>query len=145
LSTDKALTKLTMNNSIITENGKAVIKVILCKAFNPPAFKSISAKTASKSPQPTVCHFGETEAFLVAILFMTNIPESAEVTKKIMIMALTKKLTISVRGRYSKKRNISASGLVANWLNAPLATLKSNHIALFPNTDIQIKLNKVGM
>src|SRR5690606_11397550 len=119
--------------------------VILCKAFRPPALSNISANVANNNPHPTVCHFGEIRAFLVAMLFITSIPESAEVTKKIMIMAITKKLTISVRGRYTKNQNIRASGLVVNWLNAPLAKLKTNHIAIYQNTDNQIKLNKVGM
>src|SRR5690606_25971606 len=107
--------------------------------------KSRSAKTASKTPQTIVCHFGETRAFLDAILFITNIPESAEVIKKIRIIAIVKKLIVSVKGKYSKKRNISASGSVASRLSVPLAILLSNQIALFPITDIQIKLNKVGI
>src|SRR5690606_26047783 len=61
------------------------------------------------------------------------------------IMAIVKKLAIFVNGKYSRNRNIRASGLLANWLNAPLATLTSNHIALLPKTDIHIKLNKVGI
>src|SRR5690606_37389864 len=140
---DKALTRLTINNNIIIENGKAVINVILCKAASPPALSNNNASAESKIPHPTVCHLGEFLAFLVAILFITNVPESAEVTKKMMIMAIVKKLSIFVNGKYSRNRNIRASGLLANWLNAPLATLTSNHIALLPKTDINIKVNKI--
>src|SRR5690606_994746 len=142
---DSALIRLMMNNSIIAENGNAVLNVILCRAVKPPAFDSNGAHTASRIPQPTVCHFRGIPASFVAILVMTNIPESAEVTKKTMMIAMVKKLTILVRGRYSKKRNIKASGSVANLLNAPSATFPSNQIALFPKTAIQIKLNIVGM
>src|SRR5690606_33364518 len=100
---------------------------------------------ASITPQNTICHFGDFLALRVAILVITKIPESAEVTKKIMIIPITAKLDIVDSGRYSKNLNISASELEANLLNAPFATLRSNQIALFPKTDIQIKLNKVGM
>src|SRR5699024_9421859 len=78
------------------------------------------------------------------ILFITNIPESAEVTKNMMIIDIVKKLVIELRGKYAKNSNINASGLLAIVLNAPSATFISNQMALFPNTDIQIKLNSVG-
>src|SRR5690606_8147833 len=103
---------------------------MLCKAFRNPAYKRKSDNTASRHPHNTVCHFGETFAFFVAMLFITNIPESAEVTKNIIIMAITKKLTMAGKGRYSKKRNISASGLSESLLSAPFASCKSNQIAL---------------
>src|SRR5690606_32413638 len=77
--------------------------------------------------------------------FMTNIPESAEVTKKTMMIAMVKKLTILVRGRYSIKPNNNASGSVANLINDPSATFTPNQIALFPKTTFQINLNIVGM
>src|SRR5690606_16513984 len=96
-------------------------------------------------PQPIVCHFGAIRAFFVAILFMTNIPESAEVTKKTMMIAMVKKLTIVVRGRYCKKRNINPSGSGASLVSATSATFTDKRSALLPTTAIQIKLNMVGM
>ena len=116
-----AFIRLTINNIMIMEKGNAVISVILCKAFNPPALSNNNASTASNTPQNTVCHFGETFAFFVAMLFITNIPESAEVTKKIRIINITKKLTMEENGIYSRNLNIKASGSPASWLSAPPA------------------------
>src|SRR5690625_6440444 len=78
------------------------------------------------------------------MLSMTRIPESAEVTKKIMIILMTRMLEKEVSGRYSKNRKVRASGSVASALSAPSARLKSNQMALFPKMAIKIKLNKVG-
>ncbi len=75
---------------MIIENGNAVISVIVCNACSPPVFNNMSAKMANKAPQKTICHFGDFGAFLVAILFITNMPESAEVTKKIIIIRITR-------------------------------------------------------
>ena len=129
---------------MINEKGSAVIRVMLCSASNPPAFNKNSAKTANSPPHPAICHLGEIFAFLVAMLFITNIPESAEVTKKIMMIPITIKLINLVNGRYSKNLNIRESGSVASALNAPSATWLSSHMALLPNTDIHIKLKIEG-
>ncbi len=61
------------------------------------------------------------------------------------MIEIANKLINLVNGRYSKKLNIKASGLLDNSLSSPFATFISNQIALFPNTDIQIKLNNVGI
>src|SRR5690625_3978197 len=78
------------------------------------------------------------------MLSMTRIPESAEVTKKIMIILMTRMLEKEVSGRYSKNRKVRASGAVASALSAPSARWKSNQMALFPKMAIKIKLKKVG-
>src|ERR1700750_1138950 len=94
--------RLTINKRTMIEKGNAVIKVMLWSAFNPPAFNCKRESTASKIPQNTICHFGDLVEFLVAMLFMTNIPESAEVTKKIIMMAITKNPVRVDKGIYSK-------------------------------------------
>lgn len=129
----------------MTANGSAVISVIVCNASRPPALSSIRAKVARSIPQNTIWILGDLLEFLEDILSITSIPESAEVTKKMIIIARTIKLKTLESGKYSKNLNIKASGSETRALSAPLATLKSNQIALFPKTDIQIKLNKVGM
>src|SRR5690606_1421361 len=129
----------------MTENGKAVIKVMLCKATKPPAFNNTRDIKANKLPHRTICLLEVLAAFLVAMLSITTIPESAEVTKNIMIIRITNKLVTLENGRYSKKLNISTSGLPAIRLKAPLACNLSIHMALLPYTVIQIKLNRVGM
>lgn len=58
---------------------------------------------------------------------------------------MTVKAKILESGRYSKNLNIRASGSETKALSAPFAILKSIQIALLPKTDIQIKLNSVGM
>ncbi|MNM89327.1 hypothetical protein D3C81_1015570 [compost metagenome] len=85
-----ALTRLTQKSSMMIEKGNAVMSVMVCKACNPPVFNNISAKMASRAPQNIICHFGDFSAFLLAILFITYIPESAEVTKKIIIIRITR-------------------------------------------------------
>src|SRR5690606_15019455 len=127
------------------EKGSAVIRVILWSASKPPAFNNNNANITSDIPQNTTCHFGDFLAFFVAILFITKIPESADVTKKIMMIAITTKLTIEESGRYSKNLNINAAGLDANSLSLPIATFRSNQTALFPKIVIQKKLNTLGM
>src|SRR5690606_14514852 len=104
----------TINSNIIAAKGRAVINVIVWRAFRPPALRSNNANTASRTPHHTTCHLGDFAAFLVAILFITNIPESADVTKKMTMIAITNPLVIEDKGMYSRNRNISASGSDAN-------------------------------
>src|SRR5690606_9699786 len=127
------------------EKGSAVISVMLCKASSPPTLSSSKDNPPSSTPQPMVCHLGEMRAFLVAMLFITNIPESADVTKNMIIITIVRILANVLSGRYSKKRNIRASGSPAKLLSAPLAIFISKYIALFPKTVIHTKLKSVGI
>src|SRR5690606_34883251 len=121
LSMDRALKRLTIKSNMITAKGKAVINVILCKACRPPAFRSINASVASKIPQPAVCHLGGIGALVVAMQFITNVPEYADHRKKMMLMTNNRKQASTVNGRYSRKRNNNAWGSVASRVNDPLA------------------------
>src|SRR5699024_884960 len=144
LSIASAFERLTTKSSMIMLNGKAVISVIVCNAWSPPTLRSNKARSASNPPKVIFCHLGEFFASRLAILSITSIPESAEVTKKIIITRMTMVLIISVKGRYFKNSKVNASGLEASIPRAPSAILKSNQMALFPKTDIQIILNSVG-
>jgi len=141
----RAFINETTNKIIMTANGSAVISVIVFNASSQPALSNIRANVARSIPQNTIWILGDLLEFLEDILSITSIPESAEVTKKMIIIARTIKLNTLESGRYSKNLNIKSSGSETKVLNAPFATLKSNQIALFPKTDIQIKLNNVGI
>lgn len=121
------------------------MSVIVCSASSPPALSNISDNVAKSIPQNTIWILGDLLEFFEEILSITNIPESADVTKNMMIIEITIKLKILERGRYSKNLNIRASGSDTREVSVPCATLKSIQIALLPKTDIQIKLNNVGM
>lgn len=80
----------------------------------------------------------------VAIWSITNAPESAEVMKNTAISTIAAIDSSCGIGRKSKKRNSSASTLVAVCASAPAAPCVSSQIALLPNTVIHTRLNAVG-
>src|SRR5690606_31896127 len=125
--------------------GKAVIKVMVCSDCNPPAFSNTKASNPNIPPQKTSCHLGEFVALLDEMLFITKMPESAEVTKKIKIIKIAKILTTFVNGKYSKNLNNKRSALSTTADNVPFAVCWSSHVALCPKKVIHKKLNKVGI
>ena len=71
-------------------------------------------------------------------------PESADVTKKMAIIATASTQIALAMGKLSKKENSRMSGLSTSLLNAPPTTFRSIQMAPLPNTVIQRKMNSDG-
>src|SRR5574344_1263188 len=100
---------------------------------------------AVRTPQNTFCHLGEWGLLDVEILFITRMPESADVTKKMAIIAMAIALIYFAIGKYSKKVNSKISGLSTNFLKAPLAILVSTQMAPVPKTVIHRNMKSDGI
>ncbi len=124
--------------------GSAAISVIACSAPSPPATSRTAAVTPSSAAQNSRCQTGDCALPRVAIWSITNAPESADVTKNTAISTIATIDSSCGNGRKSKKRNSSASTLVAVCASAPAAPCVSSQIALLPNTVIHTRLNAVG-
>src|SRR5690625_1869576 len=73
--------------TIIMENGNAAIISIFCKASNPPLYIRIIATALCASPQAILTVFGGNNDPFVVCIPSTNVAESADVMKNVMIKA----------------------------------------------------------
>jgi hypothetical protein len=80
----------------------------------------------------------------VEILFITRIPESAEVTKKIAIIVIAITQIALAIGKLSKNANSRISGSFTSLLSVPPNTFLSIQMAPFPKTVIQRKIKSEG-
>ena len=101
LSITKALQTPIAAINIIIAKGKALVMDAVCKAPNPPAKSKTDAITPWITTQKTLCQIGVYVAPPDASESTTKDPESAEVTKKVMIKITVIKDTIWVNGNLS--------------------------------------------
>ena len=84
-SSDKDLYKETIISNMMKENGKAATMSILCKASRPSADNKMTAMADCARPQITFTILdGSNEPFVVCMP-NTNVAESAEVMKNVLI------------------------------------------------------------
>ncbi len=102
------------------------------------------AVAPSTAAQNSRCQTGERAWPREAMLSTTKAPESAEVTKNTAMSTMVSQATGLNQGRYSKKRNSSASTFEAVCPNAPMATWVSIQMALLPKAVIHSRLKAVG-
>ena len=107
---------------MIIVNGSAVINVIVCSDFSPAKLSNIKESDPIRAPKKRFCHMGVLLLLFEATLFITNIPESADVTKNIQMANTANVLVIVLSGKYSKNLNSKISGWSTMALRAPLAT-----------------------
>ena len=100
--------------------------------------------TAISRPQKAFCHLGECGLLPVDILFITRMPESAEVTKKMAIITKASVQSPLAKGKLSKNENSRMSGWRTSAESAPCTTLRSIQIAPLPKTVIHKKMNSEG-
>ena len=102
------------------------------------------AVTPSTTAQNKRCHTGERGSPREAIESTTYAPESAEVTKNTAINKIASHDTGPAHGRYSQKRNRSASTLPTVCASAPPAMCVSTQMAPLPKAVIHKRLKAVG-
>src|SRR3712207_4604065 len=99
---------------------------------------------ANSTPQKAFCHLGEWGWLPDAMLFMTRMPESADVTKKTAIIMSANTQSGVARGNCSKKLKSSTSGLSASADSAPWARFMSIQMAPLPKTVIHRNMKSDG-
>ena len=99
---------------------------------------------AISSPQKAFCHLGDCGLLPVEMLFITKMPESAEVTKKMAIITKASAQRPLAKGKLSKNENSRMSGWRTRAESAPCTTLRSIQMAPLPKTVIHRKMNSEG-
>ena len=100
--------------------------------------------SASSTPQKAFCHLGELGALPDEMLFITRMPESADVTKNTAIMTMPSTHSAPAMGNWPKKLKSSMSGWSARAERAPPATWLSMWMAPAPNTVIHMNTKSDG-
>ena len=95
----------TAESSIIMVNGKALITLMVCSAFRPPASSKTLASTPCITAQNTFCKGGVLMAPPEANESTTNAAESEEVTKKVTIKHTASNEVMVVSGNCSNSLN----------------------------------------
>src|SRR5690554_2621957 len=106
----------TADSRIITAKGRALVTVIDCSAFSPPASSSTAAITPWDEAQKIRCQTGVLEAPPAARESTTNEPESDEVTKNTTIRMTATKEVMELSGRYSSILNRAMETSFCTWL-----------------------------
>src|SRR3546814_9032124 len=116
-----ALNSPHMANNKMTENGKALAMVAVCKAVRPSASKRAIATTPISDDQKMRCHTGEFSAPPEASRSTTSAPESADVTKKTTTMAMATVDVMLANGSCSRKaNNASELSCATTWASSEI-------------------------
>ena len=76
--------------AMMMENGSAATIIVFCSACNPPEYSSTRDIAASMIPQMNLIRLPGVRDPLVVIMPKTNVPESAEVMKKVPIRIIAR-------------------------------------------------------
>ncbi len=101
----KAFKSPYMDIGKITEKGNALAIVTVCSALSPPARRSAIATMPMSEAQNIRCQTGVFATPPVARVSTTIAPESADVTKKTMTIAIAMNDSTEENGKCSRKLN----------------------------------------
>src|SRR5699024_3963927 len=111
-SSSKALCNETIIKSKMITNGKAEIMDAVCRASKPPDHNKTAAAPARITPQVNLISSGGFNIPFVVCIPNTNVAESADVIKKVLINTIDKTDAIVANGKSFKAPN-SANSVTA--------------------------------
>ncbi len=97
---------------IIIANGKAAIIEAVCRAVNPPCHNKTAAVPDCTTPQTTFTLISGFRLPFVVCIPKTNVAESADVMKNVLINRISKTDIIVDIGKFSNTVNNAASDFI---------------------------------
>src|SRR5699024_2442799 len=128
-------------NIIINENGKALATSVFCNAINPPLYNRINATAACAIPHVILTEFGGVSEPFVVCIPSTNVAESAEVIKNVIIRINATMDKTIVQGNRWNTANRTCSSAYFDKSKIPMFC---TFIAAVPNAANQTKLINEG-